>query len=77
VLHWGEDPPSPFRRWWFAVAAPGPSPAAFLEKLALSGREVQVHTPTHALGTVVCNVPISRDGVFTARFAGVGEPLER
>ena len=78
VLEWGEDPASPFRRWWFAVEAPEPSPAAaFLEKLALSGRYVPVHTPTRALGTVVCNVPISRDGVFTAYFAGVGEPLLR
>jgi hypothetical protein len=66
------------RRSWFAVEAPEPSPAAaFLEKLALSGRYVQVQTPTRALGTVVCNVPISRDGLFRAFFAGVGEPLVR
>ena len=78
VLDWGEDPASPLRRWWFAVEAPEPSPAAtFLEKLALSGSYVRVHTPTRALGTVVCTVPISRDGVFRAHFAGVGEPLVR
>ena len=79
VLDWGEDPASPLRRWWFAVEAPEPSPAAtFLEKLALSGGYVRVFSPVdRALGTVVLNVPISRDGVFRAHFAGVGEPLVR
>ena len=78
VLDWGEDPASPLRRWWFAVEAPEPSSAAaFLEKLALGGRYVQVHTPTRALGTVVCTVPTSQGGMFRAHFAGVGEPLGR
>ena len=51
--------------------------ATFLDRPALSGRYGRVHTPTRALGTVVCTVPISRDGVFRAHFAGVGEPLVR
>ena len=43
VLDWGGDHACPLRRWWFAVEAPEPSPAAtFLDKLALSGRYVRL-----------------------------------